>query len=75
MKNNLTFEEATELSMKTKWKISMCGSGETCWCRMIEPEIAIVDKDDNEICIANSGCIAKDHAEYIVKLHNDSLSK
>ena len=32
------------------------------------------DDDGNEIYIAGSGCVPKDYAEHIVKLHNASLN-
>ena len=69
----LSYEEATALSLKTKWKVTPCNSGEECWCRLIVPETEIEDKDGNEIYIAGSGCIPKVYAEHIVKLHNESL--
>lgn len=70
----LSYEEATALCLKTKWKITPCNSGEQCWCRIIVPETEIEDKDGNEIYIAGSGCVPKVYAEHIVKLHNESLN-
>jgi len=70
----LTFDEATDLSLKVKWKTILCNSGEECWCRIITPEIDIEDKDGNEIYIAGSGAIPKIYAEHIVKLHNDFIT-
>lgn len=74
-KSNLTYKEAQELSMKVEWKTSTCISGEQCWCRIIEPKEEIKDSEGNEIDIVGSGCISTIHAEYIVKLHNESLNK
>ena len=70
----LSYEEATALCLKTKWKVTPCNSGEECWCRLIVPETEIEDKDGNEIYIAGSGCVEKAYAEHIVKLHNESLN-
>ena len=69
----MNYKEAIELSLKTKWKLSNCQEGEKCWCRVIEPETEISDQDGNEIYIAGSGSISKEHAEHIVYLHNKSL--
>ena len=70
---NLSYLEAQELSMTVEWKTKFCGEGKICWCRIIEPKNEIVDKDDNEIYIAGSGCVPTIYAEHIVKLHNESL--
>lgn len=70
----LSYEEATGLCLKTKWKIAFCTSGAECWCRMIIPDKEIYDKDGNEIYVAGSGCIPTIYAEHIVKLHNNSLT-
>ena len=70
----LSYEEATALCMKSKWKVTTCNSGEQCWCRLIVPETEIQDKDGNEIYIAGSGCVPKVYAEHIVQLHNQSLN-
>ena len=71
----MNYKEAVEYSLTVKWKITLCPSGKKCWCRIIEPEQEIKDDDGNEIYIIGSGCISKDYAEHIVKLHNDSLVK
>jgi len=70
----LKYKEAQELSLKVKWKATPCQSGESCWCRVIEPELELKDDDGNEIYIAGSGCVPTIYAEHIVKLHNDSLN-
>ena len=73
-KSKLSYQEAQELSLKVKWKVSLCThQGKECWCRIIEPLKDIKDKDDTEIYIVSSGCISKIHAEHIVKLHNTHL--
>ena len=40
----------------------------------LTPEQEIKDDDGNDIYIAGSGCVPKDYAEHIVKLHNTSLN-
>lgn len=70
---NLSYEECIELSLGVRWKTSNCSEGKICWCRIIEPEISIISKDDEEIYIAGSGCIPQKYAEHIVKIHNENL--
>ena len=69
----MTFQEATQKSLRVKWKVALCNQGEKCWCRMIVPEEPIEDKDGNEIIIASSGDVRKEYAEHIVRLHNEAL--
>lgn len=75
----MKYEEAQELAKKVKWKTSLCHQGETCWCRIIEPEKVILFDDffetgkEEEFTIIDSGSINKEFAEYIVDLHNKSL--
>lgn len=70
----MNYEEAIQYSMTVRWKTSTCFTGEECWCRVIEPVTQIKDTDGNEIYIAADGCIPKEYAEHIVKLHNESIS-
>lgn len=56
--------------LNVKWKTETCFS-EDCWCKLIVPE----NSDDKDACIVPSGAIGAEVAEYIVKLHNDNLSK
>lgn len=70
---NLSYNECIELSLGVKWKTSECNEGKICWCRIIEPEIPMTSKEDEQIYIAGSGCIPQEYAEHIVKLHNESL--
>jgi len=77
MENNLTYSEAMALALQKPWKLTLCeegDKGEKCWCRMVEPEERIEDKDGNEIYIVGSGRIPKEFAEHFVKLHNESLN-
>lgn len=53
---------------KLPWKTEECGSPD-CWCRIILPENPV---DDQE-CVAPSGCVSTEVAEYIVRLHNERL--
>lgn len=69
----MNFEEATDLSLKVRWKTTVCGSGEDCWCRLIVPENPIkyeYNGTEDEIYIVGSGALPKAYAEHIVKLHN-----
>ena len=72
----MDYKEAQELSLKVRWKTELCHTGEECWCRVITTETPLVYEDrgvKDEIYIAPSGSIMKDHAEHIVELHNLSL--
>lgn len=70
----LSYLEAEKESLKVKWKISTCGSGESCWCRIIVPvkKIKLADGGYYD-CIVSMGAIHKHLAEYIVKLHNEKI--
>jgi hypothetical protein len=69
----MDYKEALAISLKVRWKTAPCKSGEECWCRLITPEEDIEDDEGNEVYIASSGTINKEHAEHIVRLHNESL--
>lgn len=73
--NHKKYQEAIEKSLTVRWKTSICESGEQCWCRIIEPEEAIDFGDHQPFLIARSGDLLKEHAEHIVKLHNESLNR
>lgn len=49
-----------------QWKVSLCNSGESCWCRVIETVENIGDVG----IVVSDGAIGKEEAEYIVELHN-----
>lgn len=55
----MDYLKAQEYSLSVRWKTSYCSEGEQCWCRIIEPEEIIHDKDGHEIYIASSGTIPK----------------
>lgn len=69
----MTHDEAYRLALKKRWKTSLCPSGESCWCRMIEPEEKIVYSEIEEVYIVGMGSIHKEIAEHIVDLHNSYL--
>jgi len=69
MSNNLTYNEAIQLSLTVKWKTTPCQTKD-CWCAIIEPEETITDKDGNEVYVCASGCVPKEYAEHIVRIHN-----
>lgn len=71
----MTYNEALAKSRTVKWKVSICHSGEECWCRVIEPIDRIEDKDGNEIYIVSSGSINEIHAEHIVRIHNENIDR
>ena len=71
----MEYNEALAKSNMVKWKTTLCSGGEECWCRIIEPINRIEDKDGNEIYIASSGSINKEHAEHIVKIHNQQIDR
>ena len=70
----MTYQEAYELALKSKWIATHCFVGESCWCNTITTETPIIFGDDNdEVQIVSSGAINKQIAEHIVKVHNQSL--
>ena len=72
----MTYQEARELLFKTKWKTTLCKTGEECWCRIIKPIEPILfgnSSNKEEMTICDAGSISKDFAEYFVELHNTRL--
>ena len=70
----MTYQEAYDLALKSKWIATPCFVGESCWCNIITPEIPIIfGVDNDEVQIVSSGAINKQLAEHIVKVHNQSL--
>ena len=78
------YDEAHKYSLTIPWKIELCNTGETCWCRVIVPSepIKFKEKISNWIkeditrdfdCIIPDGSVDKETAEYIVDLHNDEV--
>jgi len=80
-----SYEEAHKYSLTIPWKIELCNSGESCWCRVIVPSetIKFKEKISNWIkeditrdfdYIIPDGSIDRETAEYVVNLHNYSLN-
>ena len=71
----MTYQEAYDLALKSKWIATPCFVGESCWCNINTPETPIIFglDDDDELKIVPSGSISKQLAEHIVKVHNQSL--
>ena len=69
----MTYQEAYDLALKSKWIATPCFVGESCWCNIITPETPIIFGLDDELKIVPSGTISKQLAEHIVKVHNQSL--
>lgn len=65
-------EEAYKKLLTVEWKTQKCGQPK-CWCLMIVPKEKIEYSGCEEAYVAGSGCIDKDTAKYLVKLHNESL--
>lgn len=73
----MTYDEAEEQALKVRWKISTCGVGEECWCRIILPEETIhinhsdgITEYDSVYSVVDSGAVSKEVAERIVSDHN-----
>jgi hypothetical protein len=73
----MTYDEAEEQALKVRWKISTCGVGEECWCRIIIPEETIhinhsdgITEYDSVYSVVDSGAVSKEVAERIVRDHN-----
>jgi hypothetical protein len=76
-----SYDEAQSYSLTVPWKLALCNSGESCWCRIILPTEKILYKNkvgdtervDEFEYIIPDGSIDKETAEYIVDLHNDEV--
>jgi hypothetical protein len=60
-------------TLNVKWKAFTCNQGEKCWCRIIKPEVEILDEEGQPCFIIPSGAIDKYFANYIVALHNATI--
>lgn len=69
----MTYQEAIEKALTVRWKTITCDQGDDCWCRGISPERSLTDNKGDEIHIIPIGTVRKEHAEHIVRLHNNSL--
>ena len=75
------YESAHAYSLTLPWKLELCNTGESCWCRIIVPVEIIKYKDKigdieriSEIDhIIPDGSIDKETAEYFLELHNKNI--
>jgi len=76
------YDEAHKYSLTIPWKLSLCNTGEICWCRVILPtekilyknKVGDIERVDEFEYIIPDGSIDKETAEYIVYLHNRSVN-
>ena len=75
-----SYDEAHKYSLTIPWKLSLCNTGESCWCRIILPSEKIFytnhskdEKAQEFEWIISDGSVDKETAEYLVNLHNYSL--
>ncbi|NDB59483.1 hypothetical protein EB001_13685 [bacterium] len=75
------YDEAHKYSLTIPWKLALCNTGETCWCRIILPTEKILytnhskdEKAQEFEWIIPDGSIDRETAEYIVDLHNRSVN-
>jgi hypothetical protein len=78
------YDEAHKHSLTVPWKLALCNSGESCWCRIIIPSEPIKFKEeisnwikeditrDFEYIIPD-GSVDKETAEYIIGIHNQLI--
>ena len=72
------YDEAHKYSLTIPWKIELCNTGESCWCRIILPtenilyknKVGDIERVDEFDYIIPAGSIDKETAEYVVELHN-----
>ncbi|NDD05040.1 MAG: hypothetical protein EB078_09045 [Proteobacteria bacterium] len=77
-----SYDEAQKYSLTIPWKLTICNTGESCWCRIILPTEKILYKNivgdteriDEFEYIIPDGSIDKETAEYIIDLHNRSVN-
>lgn len=78
----MTYKKAKKLALQSKWKAIVCNQGESCWCKIVAPEVPIEyeyisngqKKKAQLDCIISPGDVDKEFAEHIVSLHNSSLN-
>jgi hypothetical protein len=81
----MTYKKAKQELYRRPWKAVTCSQGESCWCRIIETvepiEYQVNKSEEDEIRfdliseVVPMGAIDAEFAEYVVKLHNESLEK
>lgn len=70
----MTQAKAIQESLKVEWKVSLCSSGESCWCRIIEPVEPIIYGDNGDsMYIVGDAAVTKEQAEHIVRLQNSQF--
>lgn len=69
----MTYEETKLKLLTLPWKSVNC-TQETCWCGGITTEEPI-EYEDNELYVVETGSMFKEIAEYIIKIHNETLIK
>jgi hypothetical protein len=71
----MKYSEAIKKSYTVEWKTDVCTVGEDCWCRTIVPKDPIIVDNEDEFYIIGSGSVPKEYAEYLVTLHNASVTQ
>lgn len=76
----MNFDQAREYSFLVPWKTTECFS-ENCWCRIILPVEPILYSHpespdiEREYVIVDAGALDEETAEYMVKLHNNTIEQ
>ena len=63
-------EEFFEKALQVKWKVGICNTGESCWCRTIIP----IGVESEDYYIIPEGTMHREVVEHIVNIHNNSLN-
>lgn len=80
----MNYEQALNYSLNTFWKIDVCNSGESCWCRLILPLETIKYTEPRENgesyngeveWIIPDGSVDEKTAKHIVDLHNSYVKR
>lgn len=58
-----------------KWKVVNCGAPDECWCAAIQPIEFLPDESGENMFIIGGGCISRELAEYIVRIHNGKVDR
>lgn len=80
----MNYEEALQYSLTVPWKVDLCNSGESCWCRIVLPTETIkythrlpdvgLEREKELEWIIPDGSVDAATAQYIVDLHNRSVN-
>jgi hypothetical protein len=77
----MNYEEAIKESLKVKWVVGPCPTGEECWCRVVKCDPPVMyrereeDEDEEEYWPIRSGEVGKETVEHIVEAHNKLIGK